>query len=105
MKSLTIKSLVLAFLLVFLTSISFGQTKIYNEKADAKKEVAEAVAKAKKEGKGYYDLFRGRVIFPVFSFSGEVLGFGGRVLGDEKPKYLNSPQESWGRAQFQWKHH
>ncbi|MGB5989969.1 MAG: thioredoxin family protein [Marinifilaceae bacterium] len=51
MKSLTIKSLALAFLLVFLTSISFAQTKIYNEKADAKKEVAQAVAKAKKEGK------------------------------------------------------
>ena len=50
--------------------------------------------KAKKEGNGYYDLFRGRVIFPVFSFSGEVLGFGGRVLGDEKPKYLNSPESS-----------
>lgn len=48
----------------------------------------------KKEGNGYYDLFRGRVMFPIFSFSGEVLGFGGRVLGDEKPKYLNSPESS-----------
>ncbi len=51
MKSFTIKSLVLGIILVFITSISFGQTKIYNEKADAKKEVAQAVAKAKKEGK------------------------------------------------------
>jgi DNA primase len=51
--------------------------------------------KRKKEGNGFYDLFRGRVMFPVFSFSGEVLGFGGRVLGDEKPKYLNSPESSF----------
>ncbi len=48
--------------------------------------------KARKDGSGYFDLFRSRVMFPVFSFSGEVLGFGGRVLGDEKPKYLNSPE-------------
>jgi DNA primase len=34
-------------------------------------------------------------MFPVFSFSGEVLGFGGRVLGDEKPKYLNSPESNF----------
>lgn len=51
--------------------------------------------KRKKEGNGFYDLFRGRVMFPVFSFSGEVLGFGGRVLGDEKPKYLNSPESNF----------
>ena len=51
--------------------------------------------KRKKEGSGFYDLFRGRVMFPVFSFSGEVLGFGGRVLGDEKPKYLNSPESNF----------
>ncbi len=51
--------------------------------------------KLKKEKKGYYDLFRGRVIFPVFSFSGEILGFGGRVLGDEKPKYLNSSESDF----------
>lgn len=52
------------------------------------------LVKRRKDGKGYFDLFRSRVMFPVFSFSGEVLGFGGRVLGDEKPKYLNSPESS-----------
>ncbi len=52
------------------------------------------LVRPKKEGNGHYDLFRGRVMFPIFSFSGEVLGFGGRVLGDEKPKYLNSPESS-----------
>ena len=46
----------------------------------------------KKKNQSYYDGFRARVIFPVFSFSNEVIGFGGRVLGDEKPKYINSPE-------------
>jgi DNA primase len=39
-----------------------------------------------------YDRFRERVMFPIRSIKGEVIGFGGRVLGDEKPKYLNSPE-------------
>ncbi|MBP2033052.1 DNA primase [Clostridium algifaecis] len=42
----------------------------------------------------YYDRFRNRVIFPVFNYSGKVIGFGGRVLNDSKPKYLNSPETS-----------
>ncbi|ARU06841.1 DNA primase [Comamonas serinivorans] len=39
-----------------------------------------------------YDRFRGRVMFPIRNERGECIGFGGRVLGDEKPKYLNSPE-------------
>jgi len=41
---------------------------------------------------GYYDRFRDRLIFPIRDQRGRVIGFGGRVLGDEKPKYLNSPE-------------
>ena len=41
---------------------------------------------------GYYDRFRDRLIFPIHDQRGRVIGFGGRVLGDEKPKYLNSPE-------------
>ena len=41
-----------------------------------------------------YDRFRHRLIFPIRDERGRVLGFGGRVLGDEKPKYLNSPETS-----------
>lgn len=40
----------------------------------------------------YYDRFRNRVIFPIRDKMGRVLGFGGRVLDDSKPKYLNSPE-------------
>ncbi|TMM47639.1 DNA primase [Colwellia ponticola] len=39
-----------------------------------------------------YDRFRGRIMFPISDKRGRVIGFGGRVLGDEKPKYLNSPE-------------
>ena len=39
----------------------------------------------------YYDRFRGRVIFPIFTESGKVVAFGGRSLFDVEPKYLNSP--------------
>lgn len=42
-----------------------------------------------KEGK-YYDRFINRVMFPIFNYSGKVIGFGGRVLEDRVPKYLNS---------------
>lgn len=40
---------------------------------------------------GLYDRFRGRVMFPIIDVRGDVVGFGGRVLDDSKPKYLNSP--------------
>ena len=39
-----------------------------------------------------YDRFRGRVMFPIHDRRGRVIGFGGRVLGDGTPKYLNSPE-------------
>jgi DNA primase len=39
----------------------------------------------------YYDRFRGRIIFPIFTESGKVVAFGGRSLFDAEPKYLNSP--------------
>jgi len=48
-------------------------------------------SKSEKTG-NKYDRFRNRVIFPVFDYRGKVIGFGGRVLDDSKPKYLNSPE-------------
>ncbi len=41
---------------------------------------------------GYYDRFRGRLVFPIRDVQGHVVGFGARALGDTPPKYLNSPQ-------------
>ena len=46
-----------------------------------------------RSGDRYYDKFRDRVIFPIINTGGKVIGFGGRIIGDGNPKYLNS-QES-----------
>ena len=44
------------------------------------------------DGTGYYDRFRGRVMFPILDALGRPIGFGGRALGQDEPKYLNSPE-------------
>ncbi|HEX6531914.1 MAG TPA: DNA primase [Nitrospira sp.] len=46
---------------------------------------------ARDNGSGYYDRFRGRVMFTITDLRKRVVGFGGRVLGEGTPKYLNSP--------------
>ncbi len=46
----------------------------------------------KDEKRGTYDRFRGRIIFPIEDTQGRVIAFGGRILGDGEPKYLNSPE-------------
>ncbi|MFW5955149.1 MAG: DNA primase [Rhodothermales bacterium] len=48
----------------------------------------------RKSGVGYYDRFRGRIMFPILSHTGKVVGFGGRILVDaaEQPKYINTPE-------------
>ncbi len=45
-----------------------------------------------KSNRGFYDRFRGRLIFPIEDMSGSVVAFGGRVIGSGEPKYLNSPE-------------
>jgi DNA primase len=46
----------------------------------------------RRDNGGYYDRFRDRIMFPIRDPRGRVIGFGGRVLDDETPKYLNSPE-------------
>jgi DNA primase len=46
----------------------------------------------RKNGNGYYDRFRDRLMIPIHDPQGRVIGFGGRTLADEQPKYLNSPE-------------
>lgn len=46
----------------------------------------------RKNSSGYYDRFRERVMFPIFNTAGSLIGFGGRVLDDALPKYMNSPE-------------
>jgi DNA primase len=47
---------------------------------------------ASSETSGRYDWFRERIMFPIRGVDGQVIGFGGRVLDDSKPKYINSPE-------------
>lgn len=65
---------------------------------EEKKLPLEAAEKAglirRKERGGYYDGFRNRLLFPIADIHGRTIGFGGRVLDDSLPKYLNSPESS-----------
>jgi len=65
----------------YLTSLGFKEDKLMD---------LGLISKSKDR---YFDKFRGRVIFPILNTSGKVIGFGGRIIGDGEPKYLNS-QES-----------
>jgi DNA primase len=47
-----------------------------------------------KKKEGWYDAFRGRVLFPIFDLHQRIVGFGGRVIREGQPKYLNSPESS-----------
>src|SRR5207237_2616573 len=51
-----------------------------------------ASEEGRSDARGIYDYFRNRIIFPIRDIRGRVIGFGGRALGDNHPKYLNSPQ-------------
>lgn len=53
--------------------------------------LVEAGLCANKNGR-YYDVFRNRCMFPIWNLSGKIVAFGGRVMDDSKPKYLNSPE-------------
>jgi DNA primase len=61
-----------------------------NEKQDRLLEAGMLINNEEKER--LYDRFRDRIMFPIRDTRGRVIGFGGRVLGDDKPKYLNSPE-------------
>ena len=45
-----------------------------------------------KDRGGFYDRFRNRVMFPIFGITGQIVAFGGRILDDGQPKYMNSPE-------------
>tara|TARA_R110000868_G_scaffold13702_1_gene63490 strand:- start:16120 stop:18039 length:1920 start_codon:yes stop_codon:yes gene_type:complete len=59
--------------------------------ADVKQLVTSGMLIEKDDGR-HYDRFRDRIMFPIRDIRGRIIAFGGRVLGDDKPKYLNSPE-------------
>ena len=73
-----------------------GWQTLYGFLVEQKRYPVDLVEKAgliapRQSGSGYYDRFRDRLIIPIHDIQGRVIGFGGRTLTDERPKYLNSP--------------
>jgi DNA primase len=59
---------------------------------NAREAMVRAGLAVKKDGGGYYDRFRARVMFPIYDHRGRIVGFGGRIIDKGEPKYLNSPE-------------
>jgi len=55
-------------------------------------EAEEAGLLVRKDSGRFYDRFRDRILFPIIELTGRVVGFGGRILGEGEPKYLNTPE-------------
>jgi len=70
-----------------------GALKRYLEGKDVTlKQMLDVGLLTKNDRGDIYDKFRGRVMFPILNIKNQVVAFGGRILGDGKPKYLNSPE-------------
>ena len=65
---------------------------LVEQKGKPVQQVEQAGLIKRKERGGYYDAFRDRLIIPIHDVQGRVIAFGGRSLGEEQPKYLNSPE-------------
>ena len=68
--------------------------KRFGKNNDDRQSLVEAGMLVTKDNGQHYDRFRDRIMFPIRDKRGRVIGFGGRVLNDEVPKYLNSPETS-----------
>ena len=62
------------------------------QKGYAREEILEAGLAVSGKNGGMYDRFRNRLMFPIIDIRGNIIGFGGRVMDDSTPKYLNSPE-------------
>lgn len=69
-----------------------GMIKVFSPQGKANQQLVDLGMAIQGDKNRPYDRFRARIMFPIRDKRGRVIGFGGRVLGDEKPKYLNSPE-------------
>lgn len=69
-----------------------GELYQYMKKEGYSDSVLKETGLFKMDERGAYDKFWNRVMFPIMDVNNRVIGFGGRVMGDAKPKYLNSPE-------------
>ena len=67
-------------------------SKFFNTDQQAIKNATQLGLLIPRDDGGHYDRFRDRIMFPIRDRRGRTIGFGGRVFGDEKPKYMNSPE-------------
>lgn len=65
---------------------------LIKQRLDPAEAVKAGLLVAREDGKGFYDRFRDRLIFPILDLSERIVGFGGRALGDDPAKYLNTPE-------------
>ena len=69
-----------------------GMMKVFSPQGKTNQQLVDLGMAIQGDKNRPYDRFRGRIMFPIRDKRGRVIAFGGRVLGDEKPKYLNSPE-------------
>ena len=81
-----------AFGLGYSNKYSDDLYRYLREKGYAEDLIRQAGLISTDEKQGVYDKFWNRVMFPIMDINSRVIGFGGRVMGDAKPKYLNSPE-------------
>jgi DNA primase len=82
---------VVAFSLGYAPDSWDGLSRYLLGRGFSERELVKGGLAREREG-GVYDYFRHRIIFPIRDSRGQVIGFGGRAMGDGQPKYLNSPQ-------------
>ena len=71
-----------------------GLTQFLRRRGEDLEAASEAGLIVPKKNRSFYDRFRERLIFPIFDYRTQVIGFGGRVLDNAKPKYINTPESS-----------
>jgi DNA primase len=64
----------------------------FGSSADSQKRLEKLGMIINRDSGGHYDRFRSRIMYPIRDYRGRVAGFGGRTLGEDNPKYLNSPE-------------
>ncbi len=68
------------------------QTDTLRRRSLSHKVIVKAGLAVEKDRGGFYDRFRSRIMFPLLDMTGRVVAFGGRIIGEGKPKYMNSPE-------------
>ena len=88
------EELIAAFAIGYAPGPEAGGWNFLGSRLDSQLQQAavEAGLLGERDGGGTYDRFRDRILFPIYNIGGRVCGFGGRIVGEGQPKYLNSPE-------------